>query len=183
MSAENPEPRTRTTCRSCELPFYADTNDVCPYCGHELSPGADEGGTDPSAGETDPSAVATGSASPVERDRVECDSCGLPYYADENESCPYCDRASGSREPAAAERDAGEEPAAAGTNAGPAAEPPDAEPADEAVTDAGAADRSDSPSDSADDAAARPDASESDEQDGSFLGRVATRLRRVFGAD
>ena len=26
-----------------------------------------------------------------QRTREPCDACGLPYYVDENESCPYCD--------------------------------------------------------------------------------------------
>ncbi len=27
-------------------------------------------------------------------DRTACDECGLPYYADENDACPYCEHAS-----------------------------------------------------------------------------------------
>ena len=33
------------------------------------------------------------------RERRECAECGLPYYVDENDECPYCEAASREAEP------------------------------------------------------------------------------------
>lgn len=33
MSTETADQRARTACEWCGLPYYADTNDACPYCG------------------------------------------------------------------------------------------------------------------------------------------------------
>ncbi|GAB6883347.1 hypothetical protein [Halopiger thermotolerans] len=30
------------------------------------------------------------------RARTTCDDCGLPYYADENDACPYCETSASS---------------------------------------------------------------------------------------
>lgn len=35
-------------------------------------------------------------------DRTTCDECGLPYYADENDACPYCTQASHSADSSSA---------------------------------------------------------------------------------
>ena len=40
MSTGTTAPGERTTCEECELPYYADENDDCPYC--ESTSAADE---------------------------------------------------------------------------------------------------------------------------------------------
>ncbi|WP_148263644.1 hypothetical protein [Halopiger xanaduensis] len=42
----------------------------------------------------------------TQRARTTCGDCGLPYYADENDACPYCDTSSS----ASAVEQAGSEP-------------------------------------------------------------------------
>ncbi|RKD97271.1 hypothetical protein [Halopiger aswanensis] len=45
----------------------------------------------------------------TQRARTTCDDCGLPYYADENDACPYCDTSSAATE-TDPQRDRGSEP-------------------------------------------------------------------------
>lgn len=68
----------RSACTGCELPFYTDVNESCPYCGQSHETTIEEG-----------SRPDTDDGDDV-RERVACDDCGLPYYADV-ETCPYCD--------------------------------------------------------------------------------------------
>jgi uncharacterized Zn finger protein (UPF0148 family) len=48
-------------------------------------------------------------------DRTTCDECGLPYYADENDACPYCEHATQGAQPSSTPT--GPEPGPADTNA------------------------------------------------------------------
>ncbi len=52
-------------------------------------------------------------------ERTTCDDCGLPYYADENDACPYCQRASRTKPGSAATGPGGKatEPSTSNANA------------------------------------------------------------------
>jgi len=96
---------TRAPCPNCQLPYYTDRNDACPYCG---ATAGDEAAADESAG-AEPSEMAAGMtgsdsaetipagsvrrSTPPSRPRETCQECGLPYYADDVDGCPYCDTA------------------------------------------------------------------------------------------
>jgi len=86
-----PASRERTTCGSCELPFYAERGE-CPYCAGQ-GDGSDEDG-----------GFVFGSGGSSGRPRVECPECRLSHYEDA-EACPYCTYAGASDETAYPEHD------------------------------------------------------------------------------
>ncbi|WP_276261378.1 hypothetical protein [Haloglomus litoreum] len=145
----------REPCPNCQLPFYTDRNDDCPYCGTGVGGGpadtsrsvSDDGASSSGAGgvspvDTAPAGSLAGGASPS-RPRVACSNCGLPHYADDDNGCPYC--------------------AAAGV------EPDDTEPAPE---------RSESPAESA---SATDTAGAAEPTTGERSGGLLSRIRGLFG--
>lgn len=73
--SSSPDRRQRTTCDTCDLPYYAD-QESCPYC--------DAAG----AGDPEASGFVFGNGDEG-ADRTTCPDCGLPHYADAH-GCPYC---------------------------------------------------------------------------------------------
>jgi len=97
--------QARAPCPNCELPFYADRNTACPYCGSTPADAPEE------------SAGAAG-----HRSRVTCSDCGLPHYEDTEGGCPYCTAAENGDHAHEADAPAGIETEATGTEADTAEE-------------------------------------------------------------
>lgn len=87
----------REPCPNCQLPFYADRNENCPYCG-----------STPSTPETAP-AGSVRRGTPPHRERATCQDCGLDHYADVAD-CPYCTTAAEHEPPGEDEVSAGADP-------------------------------------------------------------------------
>ena len=147
-----------TACTSCELPFYSEENETCPYCGASAgSSGGDAGNGSAIAGETE--------------ERTTCPDCGLPHYADAGD-CPYCEQSGAAGDGTPAEASAGADAGGTSTGASDRASEvaPTADPTGE-TTDG--AEETDAVGEPARGAATEPEA-------GREPGGLIARVRRLF---
>lgn len=150
--------QSRTACTSCELPFYSEENETCPYCGATAGSSggdADDGST--TDGETE--------------ERTTCPDCGLPHYADAVD-CPYCEQSGDAGDGTPAETSAGADAGGTSTGAGDGASEaaPTADPTVETADGSGETDAVDEP---ARRAATEPEA-------GREPGGLIARVKRLF---